>query len=470
MQISELIKLSKFTVLLGKNGAGKSTLLRNLDNQADINTNYISPERGGTLKYDPGVDNNISSNDGWLKSVRNRNRSENFRQQSAAQFRILEVLVLREIERDIEKRNDHNHTFDNTINKLNDLLPAIQLIRGDRGFIVQSKSGVTISEENISSGESELIALAIEVLVFNSSTKSGKVLLLDEPDVHLHPDLQHKFIEFIESVAIESDLRIVIATHSTSIIGAFSHSADLQIIPISARDQTEFNSFRQSQVTGEILPIFGVHPLSTIFNKSPVVLVEGEDDKRVLEQVVRSSNGKYIFSPCAVGSVAELAGWEAWLNQFLPAIYDNPIAYSLRDLDDSQQTELNNIGFVTRVRLNCYAMENLLLTNECLNAHNLTTESFLEKLNTWLKVDPNHIFAAEIQNLVTNFETRRVFKIKNLRNIIVAILGSNKPWEVIVGRCISSRTSVADNDQNSIHTYLGTKAIETIFLDSNGAR
>jgi hypothetical protein len=81
--------------------------MRELDSSPSLNTKYISPERGGTLKYDPNVDNNISTNQGWLQNTRRQNRFEQFRQQSAAQFRSLEVLILREIERDAEKRNDH---------------------------------------------------------------------------------------------------------------------------------------------------------------------------------------------------------------------------------------------------------------------------------------------------------------------------------------------------------------------------
>lgn len=37
--------------------------------------------------------------------------------------------------------------------------------------------------------------------------------------------------------------------------------------------------------------MFGAHPLSTLFNRTPVLLVEGEDDKRIFEQIMRSSRG-----------------------------------------------------------------------------------------------------------------------------------------------------------------------------------
>lgn len=461
--IEQIVRNSRFTVLLGKNGAGKSSLMREIDASGNLNTRYISPERGGTLKYDPNIENNITNSQGWLENTRRQNRFEQFRQQSAAQFRALELLILREIEKDKTKRGDQDYTFDLVLEDLNKLLPAVKLVRSDRGFSISSNSGLTIQEEQISSGESEILALAIEVLVFSKSEKSDKVLLLDEPDVHLHPDLQQKFVNFVESVASTGNLRVVMATHSTAVIGAFSSTADLAIVPVSNRDQRTFLSFKQSKICNEILPVFGAHPLSNIFNQSPVILVEGEDDKRVLDQVVRSSCGKFRFSPCVVGTVSEMADWENWLNTFLPVLYDAPKGFSLRDLDSSPESEIEDVGIVCRVRLNCYAIENLLLTNECLLEHDLNSGKFMGELQKWVNQFPDHNFAGEMRELIANFETRRRLKIKNLRNIIVAILGSNKPWEVVVGQTIAKYINESDSDEHSIATYLGGKIKSSLF-------
>ena len=464
MSIEKIITKSKFTVLIGKNGAGKSSLLRAMNAGDHPNIKYVSPERGGTLKYDPNVDNNISSNESWLKNTRQTNRFEQFRQQSAALFRNLETAVLREIEKQADKRADLTYTFDAILEQINFLLPAIKMVRNDKGgFSVQTKAGEPLDELNMSSGESELIALAIEVLVFSRQSMANKILLLDEPDVHMHPDLQQRFTAFVESVAVEHDIRIVIATHSTAIISAFSKTADLQIVPVSQRGQTDFPTFTRSGVCEEILPIFGTHPLSTAFNQSPVVLVEGDDDRRVLEQVVRSSGGKLALAPCVVGSVNELSEWEDWLNLFLPVLYDTPRAFSLRDLDDAQEAAINDLDHVCRIRLNCYAIENFLLSNQVLEAHDFTAESFRAALQARVDRLPEHKYTAALHALVKGFEIRRTLNIKDVRNIIVAELGSSKPWEVLVGQLIAANISDANDDPNSIQTYLGQKAMTNLF-------
>ena len=464
MTTEELLKAAKFTVFIGKNGAGKSTLLRSMNSGQTPNFKYISPERGGTLRYDPGVDNNIASNENWLKDTRQTNRFEQFRQQSAAQFRNLETAVLREIEKDKEKRGNFSYTFDAILDQINELLPAIRMIRNDKGgFSIQTKLGQQLDEGSISSGESELIALAIEVLVFSRLSIPNKVILLDEPDVHLHPDLQQRFTYFVETIANEHDLRVVIATHSTAIIGAFSKDAELQIIPIIKRNQTEFWSFSRTEVSESILPIFGAHPLSSAFNKSPVILVEGEDDRRVIEQIVRSSNGKFSISPCAVGGVTELARWEDWLNKFLPALYDSSKAFSLRDHDDAQNDDLNDLEHVCRLRLSCYAMENILLSDQVLENFGFDSASFKLTLQTRTEKFPDHKYTPNLSELLKDFENRKNISIKDVRNIIVAELGSNKQWEVIVGQSIAANINVTNQNVHSIQSYIGPKILTSLF-------
>jgi hypothetical protein len=236
-----------------------------------------------------------------------------------------------------------------------------QVRRIDRGFDIFSKStGKQIKNIEISSGESELIALAIEVLVFSRQAEGQqKIMLIDEPDVHLHPDLQQRFIQFLEKIAIDTEFRVVVATHSTAIVSSFQNKADLQIVLLSINQNSEQKVFQYDNKADALLPIFGAHPLSEHFNNSPTILIEGEDDKRVFDQIVRSSNGKFIFSPCAVNGVGELSEWEKWLSDYLPSIYDSPVAYSLRDLDQSEQTQMDDLGVVIRARLNCRAIANL---------------------------------------------------------------------------------------------------------------
>jgi len=191
--------------------------------------------------------------------------------------------------------------------------------------------------------------------------------------------------------------------------------------------------------------------------------VEGDDDRRVLEQFVRSGGGRFAFAPCVVGTVSELSEWEDWLNQFLPVLYDTPKAFSLRDLDNATHSDINDLDHVCRIRLNCYAIENLLLSDQVLETHGFNAETFRAALQARMDRIPEHKYTAALKALVDAFENRRTLNIKDVRNIVVAELGSNKPWEVLVGQSIAANVAAVNASQHSIQNYLGSKAVTNLF-------
>jgi predicted ATP-dependent endonuclease of OLD family len=178
----------------------------------------------------------------------------------------------------MEQRRDENHTFEKTIlGKINSLLENIEIKPTTNGIKTYVKGTITeIPTEKISSGESELIALAIECLVFAKESAKDKqnFLLLDEPDVHLHPDLQYKLGQFLKELVIDYDLIIFIATHSTAFVGAFTDFENSTFGLISF-GQKEIDFKKINEVYQRILPVFGAHPLSNLFNEAPIFLIEG---------------------------------------------------------------------------------------------------------------------------------------------------------------------------------------------------
>src|SRR5581483_10095104 len=106
----------------------------------------------------------------------------------------------------------------------------VEMRREGATFTLYTKNtNAQIAADSISSGESELISLAIECLLFEKECEDGQdnILFLDEPDVHLHPDLQAQFGRFLKKELIKC--RVVIATHSTAFLGAFTDPDDIRV-------------------------------------------------------------------------------------------------------------------------------------------------------------------------------------------------------------------------------------------------
>lgn len=62
-------------------------------------------------------------------------------------------------------------------------------------------------------------------------TSEINVLLLDEPDAHLHPSLQGHLMDRLRSLARENNKQVLLATHSTEILRKEDHQSIYEIAP-----------------------------------------------------------------------------------------------------------------------------------------------------------------------------------------------------------------------------------------------
>jgi len=465
-----LRNLNKINIVLGKNGCGKSILLRQVEQglggqKGYGKTKYITPERGGSLVYEAGTEQNLANDINWLSEQRRRNLTPNFRQQSVAQYRKLETLVLREFEQDQTQSK-----FDPYAAKINSLLDNIEIKRHNTAFkIFRKGTERELNAETISSGESELISLGIECLIFTKElAEDGEnILFLDEPDVHLHPDLQVRLMHFLRDLVCENNFKILIATHSTAILGALESYTDTHLVFMTF-DQKEIDFKAISAIYKKVLPVFGAHPLSNIFNEAPVLLVEGEDDERIWQKVVRSSGGKIKVYPCSVDSISNMNNFEQEAQKIIQTVYENAKGYSLRDRDSGEET-IDDLPPIIRMKLSCRNAENLLLTDEVLGNLDITWNQLKERIEVWLSANAEHTHYSTMHGFKDGGYDRKNYDVKEVRNDLMGIIGSAKPWEVSVGQTISNSTwddSSNFEEEGKLLAYLGKKIVENLLPKS----
>lgn len=461
--------LNRVNILVGKNGCGKSITLRQVEaalaNEANIGwVRYITPERGGKLKYEPNIETNIVNSPGWLLQMTRANQFTSFREQSMVQYRKLEILCLREIESAPNLRQNPEYTFDTTISKINSLLDNVEIRREESDFGIYAKrDGQKLKPDTISSGESELISLGIECLSFQKEIPKGKLnfLFLDSPDVHLHPDLQTRLVHFLRDLVDTENFQIVVATHSTAFLGAF-HDYEHVRIAFMSFGQSEFVFQPISEIYRKILPVFGAHPLSNLFNEAPILLVEGEDDERIWQQAVRSAQGRIKLFPCSVDGVGNLADYEEKVQQIINAVYDSAKAYSVRDRDGGPE-EIDDLPPIVRCRLSCRAAENLLLSDDVLRFLGTTWDEVKLDIEKWLEINVGHKHFEILNSFRETGYNRKIFDLKDVRNDLMGIIASSKPWEVAVGQAIDNLNLTSlDESPDSLTSYLGQKIVTQI--------
>jgi hypothetical protein len=329
--------------------------------------------------------------------------------------------------------------------------------------------GQIISPDQISSGESEAVALATEILYFFDTIDPAKfnVLLLDEPDVHLHPDLQARLGKLIIAMLEEfkdnaNCIAVCLSTHSSPLVCSL---ADSQYVSIGTKSfAVDIVDLKPTSTElRKVAPFFG-HPLSLSLSEDAALILEGEDDERVWQQAARTSQGQIKVFPVLAGSVDQQGELETFCVNLLGTLYDNPVAFSLRDGDGVVDQPLEHRLPIKRYRLQCYAIENALLTDPCLPEMGTTWEGFCAAATKWVAENPEHSDKTCIMELVESHDRLRHNKIKKIRQLICAVLGCKKPWEVVVGQALGGLTKADPADSRMLIEFLGAEMVNEIIF------
>lgn len=145
--------------------------------------------------------------------------------------------------------------------------------------------GKTISIENLSSGEKQIVFRG-GFLLKDKKSKEGAYVLVDEPEISLHPKWQLEIMPFIKRLFTNEDgiqtSQIIVATHSPFIIHNSNRQNDKVVVlqksdngEIVVSQSPEFYSWGPKEIVKKAFNI------NVEFNKyERIVFVEGETDER----------------------------------------------------------------------------------------------------------------------------------------------------------------------------------------------
>ena len=100
-------------------------------------------------------------------------------------------------------------------------------------------AGVKRPLETAATGVLQVVQIFAYLILFRP-----KLLLIDEPDAHLHPDKQERLIEALEYAAAQFEVQVVLTTHSPHIVRAGSPAVNLVWIREGAASTQEDDSIR----------------------------------------------------------------------------------------------------------------------------------------------------------------------------------------------------------------------------------
>jgi predicted ATPase len=150
-----------------------------------------------------------------------------------------------------------------------------RLFKGDGNLSVRFKTGFgQYSEAFAGSGEVAVTSCVVQVL----AAAKGSLLLLDEPEVSLHPGAQERLLAFLLRSAKELKLQVVFSTHSPHLISALPDDA------IKTFVQTNEGSFSVVQATH---PYAAFNRLGVSKKENVLILVEDRLAQSVVHQAIQ---------------------------------------------------------------------------------------------------------------------------------------------------------------------------------------
>lgn len=185
-----------------------------------------------------------------------------------------------------------------------------RLFKGDGGLSVvfKTKHG-RYSEAFAGSGEVAVTSCVVQVL----KAKQGTLVLLDEPEVSLHPGAQERLLAFLTKMARTRQLQVVFSTHSPHLVTALPGDA------IKAFHQLDDGRF---VVLPSTHPYAAFRRLGAVGGGEVRILVEDKLAKSVVQQALLTFTDQ---AKAAVFKVEYLSGGaEAILKYQVPVLMGAP--------------------------------------------------------------------------------------------------------------------------------------------------
>lgn len=196
----------------------------------------------------------------------------------------------------------HALDFDNLIEQVRTFFPELEEIKSDRtedllATLEYKENGRMFDVLYAGMGLKRFLDILIKVTLSKAS-----IVLLDEPEYGMHPELQRRCLTFFNDLAMKQDLQFFMATHSPVFLNA---STDIEVFRVNNESGRRMIVQVPSEVRHTIFGDLGVRP-SDLYQNDICLMVEGQDDDVFFEYVLHELYAQE-FAGLAVG-VVQYAG------------------------------------------------------------------------------------------------------------------------------------------------------------------
>jgi predicted ATP-dependent endonuclease of OLD family len=210
---------------------------------------------------------------------------------------------------------------------------------------------IRISQQ--SSGLAQLTVFVFALAL--AASEAGALLLIDEPEISLHPQAQRALVKAFRAL----NAQILLATHSSNLLERVDPRFVVRIGRVGG--QTEFSSPKLSKEEGERFARFTDPHASEAFFARAVLLVEGESDRLAVEAIAERKGRNLDADGVTIVPINGITKAPVYIDLFGPhglnvkmaGLYDeSEEAYVLRGVersemaDEPNRADLERLGFL----------------------------------------------------------------------------------------------------------------------------
>ena len=271
----------------------------------------------------------------------------------------------------------------------NQLLSPKELIEPEprRQQLEYVQEGETLPIESLSAGEKEIVNIVFDFILRGPT---DCIILFDEPELHLHPELSYRLLQALRSLG--NNNQFILTTHSPDIISSSLENSVIFLAPATEAPSNQAIVVTEEDETNRALRMLG-HSIGIIALGRKIVLIEGERaslDKQTYGSIIRDSYQDLVLVPS--GGKETIQSFSTLHEQVLSKTLWGVDFFMLCDRDSiplGTSTMTNDDQSEGRLRvLSKYHLENYFLDE------NLLAQAFAltEPSGSWLR-DPSQIRA-----------------------------------------------------------------------------
>jgi len=154
--------------------------------------------------------------------------------------------------------------------------------------------GQTFPIESLSSGEKEVVNIIFDFLL---RSPSDNIVIFDEPELHLHPELSYKLLQTLSTIGKNN--QFIFCTHSPDIITASLDNSVIFIVPPNKESTNQAIVVKEEDETNQALKMLG-QSIGIISLGKKIVLVEGTNsslDKQVYGAILKNRFPNLVLVP-----------------------------------------------------------------------------------------------------------------------------------------------------------------------------